>query len=338
MERLNIKRILWIDYAKAFAMFFVIVGHVKYGNYLSNWIYSFHMPLFFLLSGITLKAYRGGWSQYVIKLSKRLMFPYLSYALLYFLYNLMKVIFLHKDINLVNTFLGIFIQIRRTEYTIGLWFLPLLFITEILVYLIVLQKEKIQIIIILLIALIGFFYANIFKQALPWGIDSVPIAMVFVYLGYVYKNKLNLQIFISKRWAMFALFPLLFLSIFWCNCNVAILGRSVDMYEMLYGNPFVYLLAAIHGILVVLLICRVMFGKRELRFWQFVGRNTLHIYCLHGLIIPVLKNGFEIFMRRIEIEDMLVVFQVIIAMMVMLICVILIWGVQVFVKILRLRK
>ena len=60
MKELNKKRILWIDYAKAFAMFFVIFGHVNSGNYLTNWIYSFHMPLFFLLSGITLKAYRGG--------------------------------------------------------------------------------------------------------------------------------------------------------------------------------------------------------------------------------------------------------------------------------------
>ena len=60
MKEANKKRILWIDYAKAFAMFFVVIGHVNSGNYLTNWIYSFHMPLFFFLSGITVKAYRGG--------------------------------------------------------------------------------------------------------------------------------------------------------------------------------------------------------------------------------------------------------------------------------------
>ena len=53
MKELNKERIIWIDYAKAIAMFFVIFGHVDSGNYLTNWIYSFHMPLFFLLSGIT---------------------------------------------------------------------------------------------------------------------------------------------------------------------------------------------------------------------------------------------------------------------------------------------
>ena len=43
-------------------------------------------------------------------------------------------------------------------YTVGLWFLPLLFITEILVYLIAVQNKKTQIVIMILIALIGFSY------------------------------------------------------------------------------------------------------------------------------------------------------------------------------------
>jgi len=78
-----------------------------------------------------------------------------------------------------------FPEVRFHRTRIFIWFLPLLFITEILEYLFVLQKDKIQIVIMMLIASIGFFYASIFKQVLPWGIDAVPIAMVFVWLGYI---------------------------------------------------------------------------------------------------------------------------------------------------------
>lgn len=53
-------RLSWVDYAKAIAITFVIIGHVSTRNNLSDWIYSFQMPLFFFLSGITLKASRGG--------------------------------------------------------------------------------------------------------------------------------------------------------------------------------------------------------------------------------------------------------------------------------------
>lgn len=50
------RRIEWIDIAKAVAIILVIIGHtVKYGSDIRNIIFSFHMPLFFLLSGYTYK-------------------------------------------------------------------------------------------------------------------------------------------------------------------------------------------------------------------------------------------------------------------------------------------
>ncbi|WP_294449419.1 hypothetical protein, partial [uncultured Ruminococcus sp.] len=53
-----------------------------------------------------------------------------------------------------------------------------------------------------------------------------------------------------------------------------------------------------------------------------------HIYCLHGLILPFLKKDYHILVNRIEIVDISVVFQVIIAMIAMLICMLIIGGFQ----------
>ena len=44
----------WIDFAKGITLLLVIIGHTVSGV-LSGAIYSFHMPLFFILSGITAK-------------------------------------------------------------------------------------------------------------------------------------------------------------------------------------------------------------------------------------------------------------------------------------------
>ena len=70
------KREAWLDGLKGFAILLVILGHVLSGSLdantfpdayyslygLRSWIYSFHMPLFFLLSGFTftLAYYQGG--------------------------------------------------------------------------------------------------------------------------------------------------------------------------------------------------------------------------------------------------------------------------------------
>ena len=48
------QRIDWIDTAKGLCMILVIVGHtLPYGNLMRNFIFSFHMPAFFFLTGYT---------------------------------------------------------------------------------------------------------------------------------------------------------------------------------------------------------------------------------------------------------------------------------------------
>lgn len=45
------KRVEWIDMAKGIGLLFVFLGHLK-TPFLATWIYTFHMPLFFFLSGL----------------------------------------------------------------------------------------------------------------------------------------------------------------------------------------------------------------------------------------------------------------------------------------------
>jgi fucose 4-O-acetylase-like acetyltransferase len=55
------QRIEWIDVAKGIGIFLVIVGHlISHDNFnlLADYIYSFHMPLFFFLSGLCLNNNR----------------------------------------------------------------------------------------------------------------------------------------------------------------------------------------------------------------------------------------------------------------------------------------
>ena len=49
-------RVGWIDCLKALGIYLVILGHTLKDSYLSVWIYSFHMPLFFILSGYLIGA------------------------------------------------------------------------------------------------------------------------------------------------------------------------------------------------------------------------------------------------------------------------------------------
>ena len=47
------RRIAWIDEAKGIGIFFVMLGHCYLNGKFTFWFYSFHMALFFFLSGYT---------------------------------------------------------------------------------------------------------------------------------------------------------------------------------------------------------------------------------------------------------------------------------------------
>lgn len=69
-------RIVYIDVAKAIGIMLMVLGHIHFDvYYFDRMVYAFHMPLFFIVSGI---LYRRPESilGYIGKKAKTLMIPY----------------------------------------------------------------------------------------------------------------------------------------------------------------------------------------------------------------------------------------------------------------------
>lgn len=83
------ERNAFFDNAKVLLIFLVVFGHLLQPfieqstgmNTLYLWIYTFHMPAFILLSGFFAKG--SGNKQYIMKLAKKLLIPYLIFQSLY---------------------------------------------------------------------------------------------------------------------------------------------------------------------------------------------------------------------------------------------------------------
>lgn len=70
----------WMDVAKGIAIILMVIGHTSIPDYLSRFIYSFHMPLFFIASG-----WMTCWTKYTVKAFlykkvKSLVGPFLIYS------------------------------------------------------------------------------------------------------------------------------------------------------------------------------------------------------------------------------------------------------------------
>ena len=76
------KQLDYIDIAKGLGMLFVIWGHIKHGGLTPAFIYSFHMPLFFFISGMLFNPLKyDKFLPFVKSRVKRLLVPYVIFLL-----------------------------------------------------------------------------------------------------------------------------------------------------------------------------------------------------------------------------------------------------------------
>ena len=86
MENIERKRLTYLDMVKGFGILLVILGHTyPDSNSIKIWIYSFHMPLFFIISGILLNHTNTedkDIKSIIISKFKSLIIPYIFFELL----------------------------------------------------------------------------------------------------------------------------------------------------------------------------------------------------------------------------------------------------------------
>ena len=138
MMSTNYARYNWIDWSKSIAIFLVIWGHVpmaQSGTY--TFIYSFHMPLFFLISGYLYNP-KKTIKEELYKNLKTLMLPYFIYQLIFYPYWFVRELLVpHQVINIDNSIIHPIIQSLLSDAINGpTWFIYCLFLIKIYSYLI----------------------------------------------------------------------------------------------------------------------------------------------------------------------------------------------------------
>ena len=195
----SVGRIEWIDIAKGMAILFVIIGHtVPFGSIERNFIFSFHMPLFFLLSGYTMK-FADSWNDVKIKACKRvysLLFPVIgiiavSVLLSYSQASYRDFTILLKIIQnmLVAVFWGSGVPFGNHPGLGMCWFLISLFWADVIMnglHLIFKNKKYMEIGAICILAGIGIALGKHGKW-LPQNFDVTLCCVFFLYLGHVFK-------------------------------------------------------------------------------------------------------------------------------------------------------
>ena len=260
------KRIDWIDALKGFGIFCVTLGHLACNYLLETHIYSFHMFLFFFLSGFLHNNAQGSFRVYLAKKSTALLFPFL-------LWNLMScLIGLFFNYTVSETIRLFFLLDGIICWNAPIWFLLQLFMVGISFFIIDEYMPYGKYLSIPVLFVLWYFISgyNVFLK-----LNILPVCLLFYIFGNIVKQFYDNCSKAGNKTHIYIPAALLFLS-----TNIVFglcLNKRVSFTGADFGNVFYCCLAAIAGILFYILIFKNTHCLRANKVLSYLGQNSLII-------------------------------------------------------------
>lgn len=274
-------RIEWIDTAKGMAVLLVVVGHflIDNTNVALRFINSFHMPLFFLLSGIFVvgKSDSEDFSTHLKKRFNRIMVPYFVYGIcviIPFRWLYFHFIIPDSQIDFPQRVLAHILGLSSDhgiQWRGELWFLPCLFMADMILWSIWHYAYRYRFLTLCAVVVLGLVYHFTCGQSLPLRAHTAMLAVIFLTIGIYLKN--------SRLSGKTLLMLVLTCGICWILCGYP----YVDMHDADYGRMYITLPLAAGMSISVAEITRRM---KPVRLLSLLGRQTLAVYILQTLALP----------------------------------------------------
>lgn len=274
----------YLDVLRGIGAILVIVGHlVDYNSKLKVIIYSFHIPLFFFISGYLYK--KNTTKQQIINKSKSIIIPYFIFMFLSIIVN--------NDLNSNLDITDFLINILYLKGTIiwnsSLWFLPVFYFTSILYTIIDNRKANNRnYLYILFVLIIGIILMK-YKIILPFGLHIVPFSIVFYYSG-ILANKININVFMQKK------NTLMFFCLTVLTILLSLLNTRVNMSTNVYNDLLIYFITAHFGIISCYY---VSYKIKKSYMLELFGKYSLEIFATQRLFfnVFVFLSSYSIFNR-----------------------------------------
>lgn len=279
----------YLDVAKGIALFLVVLGHlVRARGTVFTWIFSFHMMLFFFISGYVFdsdKYVRYDFWKYFEKKVNNILIPFAIICTIGWISCFVVPAFRGEG-NHITDLLLYYAQPENLHVGQS-WFLICLFWTEIsffILYKNVFCKVNFSTVffITILISIIGF---NMNKVTLlnynriPWKLDSAITALVFYIAGY-YVKKIDIFNILFRYKILSAVLMVIFGAY---GFYVSVYKNGyVNICDCQYGDYFYFYLAAFCGIAFILILSKFC---ENITVLQYYGRNTLWMFSIHSFLL-----------------------------------------------------
>lgn len=299
-----------MDVARGLGMLLVVLGHneaCKWGSAGFPVIFSFHVPLFFFLSGFFHKRH-GSLSNDALTRVRKLLAPYFLTGLLLVLYYAMANPPFAKML-LIGVIWGAGGSGTPVSflYWPPVWFLTSLFLTQVTFSILQPALAKIsppvRILGFSILLVLGVWYLNTLgriyfpntrilpnQSGLPWNLDLLPITLFYYWAGWECKKWNALERGLTHNNGITAQVLLLPLFAGYCilHASIADLGWLMDLNQRDYGHALMTTLGAFLGIMLVLTVSDRIANQARPEV-----RKLLAYIGMHSLVILIFHDFFQ---------------------------------------------
>jgi len=277
------KRIEVIDRVKGIGILCIVFGHVFPMTMFTQWLFAFHVPLFFLVSGFTYR-FDSNKKRFFGKKLCRLMVPYICFSIIsiLLLWVMAKVLPVDEESRILPNLMGMLwgnSNGRAMAWNTPMWFLPCMFCSVVLMDLFetVLRRVDNSYCMPLRLAFVGICWTigiilnTVCSVYLPWHLETAVFLMGFSELGLV-----------LRHWGMGTkrdLSALLILILTVIGVAASMLNGWTDIRTHTFGHHSV--------LLVVTAVCfsGSIFGASEklgrCPWLSYVGIHSISILVMH---------------------------------------------------------
>jgi len=197
----------WVDSMKALLIIAVVVGHSR--TPLVTYIYLFHMPAFFILSGYTYKFNKYKLTEFIRKKFFRILLPAILINVIYIIFYciVQKCSFYNfisdkEPVGFQDRMLGLSLNLWTTDFGGATWFLFVLFEVQIIIRLFEAVSQKLHCrwvfgALILLTGSMGYFLVRK-QKVLPYCLDLAFMACFYFGAG-IFMSEKNLLAGIDRN-------------------------------------------------------------------------------------------------------------------------------------------
>ena len=281
------KRLNWVDWSKSLLIWMMVLGHAGLSGYGREFVYAFHMPAFFIISGYLYKPHN------LLKTLKSLGIPILVFSIISLMFYSFKT-YIKGDFDILDLLnkcyqpyykcnFGNYISLFRVVWFIIVLFFMRILLGDIKIFSIIRKYYKYIFFVLLIYMVMEPYLIPQMTSVKYLYIYKVIACMPFMMFGMYIKEHAQQLLYLKNKSLLMMAF--LYVCLTFYNGNI-------DIWSYDFGKS--YIICFINAAIASLLLYNLCKKIKNNRVIVLFSTGTLLILGLHDLILQILSMTYNV--------------------------------------------